>query len=653
MPYRLNPFGSSEGNKIVDEIFDLMFISEDAQANNIEKENLQRQVRYYRGNIINIVNKMRKFVDGYQQVPVAEANSSGIHICPHCSRRDFIYHWEAVDGGHYSNPNNWNNSVHPKEWKAGGVGEKGRFCFAIRYRCNSVTTCNKCHTTVQGHDVNSCPNCGDSGNLAKVGCGEESYGVHFVREYTMKDNCPTSFAEAMGVVERNRQVRVGRQMVQGTLSKYELVLPSLPAQGTVINTFQQMERHTPYVQMTYVDKKTGKEGTSNYPVSELNYALSKQEMRRCKRGLMQNGVFEHDGRPIYLKDSSGDPRSSCRICGATDSPTVETIPNLYYRPRPMRIMNPQPLEGESITPYSFKGLPVRNIYLESTVNPEYRILLPLPVVKTLRPIPEQPAITSQMGKDTTPCPNDVGMNLVVEENIERANERLQEAQANLSQNLQAAFGLGPADQQTAPGFTFLVAEGRSKKAYLDQIQGKWIDDSPDCVSYRGQDGSLLSNKRTYARWNRIPRYADPNSNATDYLGPNPDTHIIMDWIKCSQNVAVFMDNPVPYHTTTRIGEIVDEFVGSKTEIMECLTCKGIVQKGGVLNFRVSKGEANPDGTAKGSFPQVVLDAEIAYENSFPQENIKGDPVPVAWGVTTGGQDGKEMLRNPARRIRID
>ena len=29
-------------------------------------------------------------------------------------------------------------------------------------------------------------------NLAKVGCHGESYGVHYVREYTMKDNCPTS-----------------------------------------------------------------------------------------------------------------------------------------------------------------------------------------------------------------------------------------------------------------------------------------------------------------------------------------------------------------------------------------------------------------------------------------------------------------------------
>ena len=654
MPYKKNPFGSSAGNEIVDNIFDLMFISDDSQPNEIEQNKLQRQVRYYRENIINIVNNMRKFVDGYQQVPVAESSSSGVHICPHCRRRDFIYHWEAVDGGHYSDPNSWNKSVHPKQWKGGGVGEKGRFNFSLRYRCNHVTTCNKCHTTVQGHDVNQCPNCGDSGNLAKVGCLNESYGVHFIREYTMKDNCPTSYAEAMGVIERNRQVRVGgRKVVQGTLSEYELVLPSLPSKGRVIRTFQEMERHTPYVKMTYVDKQSGQTKTSNYPVSEMNYALSKQNLRRCKRGRLRNGAFEHDGNPRYLREKgSGDPLSNCPVCGASEPPTVEDNPNIFYTPKAMRIMNPQPLSGESITPYTYKGLPVSNIYLESTVNSEYRILLPLPMLKTLRKIPDEPSV-SERGIGVTACPNDVGMGIEIENAINNADERLQEAQANLSQQFQQQFGLGPADEQTNKGFTFLVAEGRSRKAYLDQIQGKWIDQSPDCVSYRGQDGSLLSSKRTYARWNKIPRYADPNSDSNEYLGPNPDTHIIMDWIRSSQNIAVFIDSPTPYHATTGVAEMIDEFVGTKTEIMECLTCKGIVAKGDVLSYRVSKGQANADGTAKGNFPQAVLNAEISYENSFPKENNKGDPVPIAWGVTTGGQYGKEMLRNPARRIRID
>ena len=58
----------------------------------------------------NIVNKMRKFVVGYQQVPISESASSGILVCPHCKRRDPIWMWETVDAGHYSNPNNWTGS---------------------------------------------------------------------------------------------------------------------------------------------------------------------------------------------------------------------------------------------------------------------------------------------------------------------------------------------------------------------------------------------------------------------------------------------------------------------------------------------------------------------------------------------------------------
>ena len=88
----------------------------------------------------------------------------------------------------------------------------------------------------------------------------------------------------MGAIERNRQVRIGRTVVQGQLTNYELMIPSLPQKGKVIRTFQEMEWHTPYVNMTYTDRKTGKTKTSSYPVSEMNYALSKQNLKRCKRG---------------------------------------------------------------------------------------------------------------------------------------------------------------------------------------------------------------------------------------------------------------------------------------------------------------------------------------------------------------------------------
>ena len=101
MVYEDNPFNSSKGKVLLKEIFNLMFIGTEGQPSKIETKDKDRQVSHYRGNIVNIVNKMRKFVKGYQQVTLAESNSSGIHVCPSCRRRDAIWMWETVDAGHY------------------------------------------------------------------------------------------------------------------------------------------------------------------------------------------------------------------------------------------------------------------------------------------------------------------------------------------------------------------------------------------------------------------------------------------------------------------------------------------------------------------------------------------------------------------------
>ena len=654
MPYRKNPFGSSAGNELVEEIFNLMFVTNEAQPSKLEIENKARQVKFYRGNIVNMANKMRKFVSGYQQVPISQSSSSGIHVCPHCNRRDFIYFWEVVDGGHYNNPDHWNDTVQPGEWKKGTFDKKGRYCFALRYRCNNVTTCNSCHTTFNDptHKIKNCPNCADSSKISHVGCGEESYGVSYIKEATLSDNFPTSYADYLGVKQRNRQVRVSREkVVQGKLTGYELFIPSLPPPGEVIRTFGQVERHTPYVQFTYTDNASGKQKKTNYPVSEMNYALSRDSLRRCKRGKFQHGGYSHEGRPYYLKQ--GDRKlDACPACGAKDSPTVEEVPNVYYTPQTMKIMNPQPLSGEARMPYPFEGKPVYGIYLESTVDSDFKILLPLPMAKSLKPIPAKPTV-STTGRASKVCPNDVGLGLIANEQIDNANEQLQKAQEKLEGALKEQFGIGPADCQSGEGFTYLVAEGRSRKAYLDKMAGKWIDQSPECTSYRAKDGATLKSPRTYPRWNYVPRYADPTSTENSYLGPNPNTHTVMDWHRSSNNVAVFIDSPTEYHAVKEIAQIRDEDVGKTTLIFECLTCKGAVDKGGMLEYRVSTGEANSDGTAKGNFPQKVLDAELEYQSKFPLKDKKGNPVVVAWGITTGNQNGKEMLENPARKIRID
>ena len=61
-----------------------------------------------------------------------------------------------------------------------------------RVRCNTVTTCNKCHITYQGK-VTTCPNVacnGGSEYMKTVGCGEEACAIHYVKEKTLTSRIP-------------------------------------------------------------------------------------------------------------------------------------------------------------------------------------------------------------------------------------------------------------------------------------------------------------------------------------------------------------------------------------------------------------------------------------------------------------------------------
>ena len=92
---------------------------------------------------------------GYKQV-ILSNEGSGILVCP--LHRDAIWNWETVDAGHYASPNDWLSSVELTKWEQGGANEKDRYLFMVRYRCNHVTTCNKCHATWKGHGKSKCPN---------------------------------------------------------------------------------------------------------------------------------------------------------------------------------------------------------------------------------------------------------------------------------------------------------------------------------------------------------------------------------------------------------------------------------------------------------------------------------------------------------------
>ena len=272
----------------------------------------------------------------------------------------------------------------------------------------------------------------------------------------------------------------------------------------------------------------------------------------------------------------------------------------------------------------------------------------------LNPIPNE-ATPSVLESSPQRCPNDVGATAAETDAIEEANKKMTDEQEELLKLLTSGADLEKADGQTNKGFTFVVCEGRSKSAYYDNDLSMWIDDSPPCKSYR-KDGLTLTKSREYPRWNKIPSYSPealPDTHFNEYLGPNPNTHFVMDWIMFSQTLNAYAIAPPIYHTVVGIAEQIDEDMGLIYQVFECKTCKKIVESGGIISYRQGLQQCDEKGISINEFPQLVLDTEISFEKSYPIKNTKGEPVMTAWGIyAQDDHDGRKMLENPDLTIRI-
>ena len=107
--------------------------------------------------------------------------------------------------------------------------------------------------------------------------------------------------------------------------------------------------------------------------------------------------------------------------------------------------------------------------------------------------------------------------------------------------------------------------------------------------------------------------------------------------------------PPTFHYVKGIGQRTNEAAGVIIDILECQTCKGIVEAKGIIPYRESKNECDDEGNAINGFPQAVIDAEIEYQKSYPMKNDLGEKVPTAWGIiATQKHNGKTMLKTITR-----
>ena len=122
-------------------------------------------------------NNIMKFSKGHKPIPPANAYETGIYVCPHCLRRDFMNLWEFEYLGYFQPGSLGNESLKFK--KSGGKGYKrDTYATLARVKCNKVYSCTSCHTTyVSKPQYDRCQRCSGE-DMRPVGCGKVSYAEH-------------------------------------------------------------------------------------------------------------------------------------------------------------------------------------------------------------------------------------------------------------------------------------------------------------------------------------------------------------------------------------------------------------------------------------------------------------------------------------------
>ncbi len=746
MSYIDNPYNSDIGKQLLKQNLKNIFLVGEKE-NTLESKSKTAMVTNFRQQTNKIITIMKRFVKGYKQISLGDAYDSGVYVCPSCNRRDFIYHWESVDLSIY-NPKHWLGSVKPQKVSSGipNFG-KGNLIVMHRVRCNTVSTCNKCHQTFQGK-VSTCnnPSCnGGSEYMVTVGCGEEACAMHYIKERTLDQQYPTNQLTAGRGLWANKQVTVWRHgkvtEMRGEEVAFELLQPERTPLSGQPSDLYACARSTPTMRITYGAERS--KVSRNYPISLYRYGFSSVRKRFCQGKLDGYGNREHsysgrDGR-IWLTSPNGSEVAACPQCGAMEPPIVlqsrEILP-----PRPLVIENPQPLNESVDIISSHQGQPVWQIYVSDPSDPRERSNFLVPVAQSwnLQKIPTEVTV-GEVGIGRSFCPNDVGFAASVKaikdaegaktESIVKylalprakiSNDSFKTEdwfkELKMEKKIPELLGKKPLGYvvcikedkgddvvvsgievaedgtvgwtmtlpkkdldyfstglgESGPNFTYAVCEGRSKAAF--KWNGKWVDASPPCKSFRAQDGTTLKTARQYPRFNQYPdwyweafesdewKYAksaliqnrdyEPEDPAGfelgDYLWMDELSHLIMDPLRYGPVMEQAVNDVMTYHETKVIAQEIDLDLGSKTAINECQTCKKAYALGSIEKCREADGYVDSAGVVKIPFlyPQEVYDLEVQYQEKFGMNQIDK---PIAWGVEGRG---KEMLSNPTQ-IRID
>jgi len=191
MVYEDNPFNSPDGQMLLAQIFDLIYLTDPSDRNVLKENNLHDLVNHFRNGQPQVTTLMRQFFGGYKFQNAEKSFQSGILVCSNndCARRDFVFNWEHVDFGVVTGIEAWLGSVGLRA--SDGYGAQKGYLVLARVRCNRYTSCGKCGFQVAGK-WSSCKACKSSKKIHHGGCGTEHYTINYVVERSIENLWPTT-----------------------------------------------------------------------------------------------------------------------------------------------------------------------------------------------------------------------------------------------------------------------------------------------------------------------------------------------------------------------------------------------------------------------------------------------------------------------------
>ena len=474
MGYEDNAFNSPAGIELLKQNFRLVFAPSTQDPTQIESKNLRVITKHFVDNTAQIINNIKRFAKGYTPIPPADAFESGIYVCPHCLRRDWMWLWDFKDMGYWDGDPISTGNLNFRTTTGLRDFRRNTYPTIVQVNCNDVYYCGDCSITQT--KSGNCVKCNKS--TTKVGCGKDSYTVHFtppIDEQTYETTSKTAYKTTGQTNVRFNLSKDSQKYkyAKGIATAFEYKNKDTDSHfktdqtgyvyGSNYNNFADKRKGIPQLLVGYSSSaliKTNNRQTmgmprvDKYPISPMRMMMADPPTRyRCNhRSHWRMGSGGGGWSSMNSYQMLYRPLGESYWCDSVDPATGRQHGIKYLQTdsafnhsdmMECRITSPNPLPPDAIQPKQFGGKPIYRLTLQYENNTQYspswttygrgngshsksnwgekfsslsrttQKSLYLPMAFTLMPIPEDITEIDFSPGGREPCPNDPALEEVI------------------------------------------------------------------------------------------------------------------------------------------------------------------------------------------------------------------------------------------------